>query len=438
MSPDDLKNTINAGLQGIFATASWPTYDGKTLHRDSFLTASEATKCPMQLYFDKTTAQGAIMMVADPPPNMCTGVQLRGHVIEDAIVNALMYALPERYKLVLCGSEQRSFYSTELDLSGTPDGGILDTETGRLTVLEFKSFDPRSNISEARPAHVIQLQQNAGLIRHCWNGLRSPIWFREVADVGFVIYVNANDLSDVRVFRVLTTPGTTKLVLEINAAKAAKLFDAIEAGSHDGLEATGVNTGDCKWCSHQDKCPAKNFKPPQTQLFQTFSSLMNTAPVLRGNKPTTIVIDEPARVNAKQAASLARQMDKAKLMQQMLQSLAATPMPIPAPAPVEDTETKLVDRYVAIVAGLKDQECEKDDWRRRILDFAKETGATELFGTTAKLAIDTVAGRESFDYKGFLKVHPFPENELTPFRKKGAESVRVTIHEDEPKKEPNK
>lgn len=408
-SPKLLFATIKTGLINTYLTKGWPTYDGKTLHRASFLSASEAMNCDMRLYFDKVddqepepvvVAPGSIPMEIDPSQNQ--GIFVRGHAVEGAIVDALhwMFDDPDKVQIVLTGSDQRSFYSMELMLSGTPDGGLVyrgdGVVPGLLYGVEIKSFDPRSNIIGAKPNHVVQLQQNVGLIRETG-------WHSRVADTGFLIYVNAADYFDLRIYPVDTSVTTVDNVIVRNTAKAHSIFAAIDAKDPMSLPATGVNTGECKFCPHASICPAR--QKGQSSLPPAAAAA--GAAMFGGKAGGQAAITGPGA-----ARKAAQGLNSGNVLSQQ-----------PVAKVVITDDAQLVDDYMAVLAQIKELEEEQAEIKAAIL----ATEQAELLGTKGVITVTTVKGRESFDSKSFLADNPFPEEKLSPYRKVGEASTRLDV-----------
>ena len=96
-------------------------------------------------------------------------------MIENNVAVPAVHAiLPPGAELLYAGAEQETLKKGRL--SATPDGlvinaaknaleqlGIRNNKTGQF-VTEFKSFDPRANIKEAKAVHIGQVQVQMGLI----------------------------------------------------------------------------------------------------------------------------------------------------------------------------------------------------------------------------------------------------------------------------------
>ena len=184
-----LKNIIRVAVL-TQDSKKWPTYDGKSLTRWKYLTASEATRCVRELAFNKTV-EAVTVPVPDFWDNMSDdefqqrlnnmrdddvrGIFERGNTIEDWIVRRLLEVQGPNEEYLFLGDQQRSFYSDKYRISGTPDGLYLDYDAMEYRTLEFKSS--QNPISSAKDAHISQVQINASLI----YGLRDEI--SEIYDV---------------------------------------------------------------------------------------------------------------------------------------------------------------------------------------------------------------------------------------------------------------
>lgn len=261
----DMKQTLQIGLTDYFLTKSWPTYDGKTLDRNGFVTASEAMRCDRRLYFQKTHS-----VPVEPGIGGSTGIFIRGHMVEAALVDALIAGLPEDWEVHDAADLQVSYYSEELAMSGTPDGYLLHKPSGLVHPIEIKSTHPNKNLesmTDATPAHKLQLRINAFLMADCWlrEPQHVPAGFKNFAHIGFVIYADCNDMHRLRVFEVpiFTRPEYLQADwpsdLQAAAQKAQNIMYMIEEGApEDSFQASGILTGECKYCDFANSCKARN------------------------------------------------------------------------------------------------------------------------------------------------------------------------------------
>jgi hypothetical protein len=213
---------------------TWPTYDGMVLDRSDFLTSSQVASCLRQSFFEKNAAQF--------PHEGFTGngYTERGHAIEAWLVGKLQYLQTAGYRFFFTGEHQRSFYDPEIGLSGTPDG-VMQFPNGKRILLEFKSFDPRSNTTYfPKRKHIWQTVQNMYLINKCLK------WDIKEA---ILLYINASDVFDTHEFVV---EYDEKIIAEC-MARAGMLW---EATSPEQLDPEGILTGDCEYCAAFRHCSA--------------------------------------------------------------------------------------------------------------------------------------------------------------------------------------
>ncbi len=224
-------------LEQAFADAppdSWPTYDGMELDRSEFLTSSQVATCLRQSYFEKH---------ADQFPHegfRGNGYTERGHAIEAWLVSKLLLLTGRGFKFYFIGEMQRSFYDPILGLSGTPDG-VIEFPNGQRVLLEFKSFDPRSNTNNfPRRKHVLQTQQNMFLVNQCLG------W--DISEA-IIFYINASDVFDCYEFPI----AYDEKEVELCKQRALLLW---EADGPEDLEPEGILTGDCEYCPAFRHCSA--------------------------------------------------------------------------------------------------------------------------------------------------------------------------------------
>jgi hypothetical protein len=177
------------------------------------------------------------------------GAAKRGDIIENYFaVPAVKAILPEGAQLLFAGDVQETLKKGRL--SATPDGlavGLardalkelgIDDLLGDELVIEFKSFDPRANITSAKPIHVGQVQVQLGLLHELSN--HRP-------EYGVIIYMNASFLTDIRVFVVKRDP-------EIYAAAVARSKQVFRNDDPKDLPAEGKLSGDCSLCEFTQEC----------------------------------------------------------------------------------------------------------------------------------------------------------------------------------------
>ena len=207
---------------------SWPTYDGKELPREEYLTASEVGSCLRKSYFDKKN-QAAFFS---------NGYAERGHAIEHFWADKLRLT---KHEIHFMYPHQVSFYDPELGLSATPDG-LLRLPSGEWVLFDFKSVDPRTNKSKLpKKKHVYQVTQGMFLVNAClpdYDIRRAFIW-----------YIDASDIWDIVECEI---PYSEEMVEEV-INRALTLWNADDA---DELPAEGILNGDCDYCPHHSRCSA--------------------------------------------------------------------------------------------------------------------------------------------------------------------------------------
>lgn len=157
MKPPKMQKIIARGVEAT--VKSWPTYLGEQLNRNDYVTASEVGSCLRKAYLTKTVPMKAGLDQ--------WGYAERGHAVEAWVVEKLRLGLSvgsEGYAFDYLGDDQVSFHYNYQ--SGTPDG--LVTLGDDVMVLDIKSIDPRTNRKYLpKRSHVMQVHQNAYLIREC-------------------------------------------------------------------------------------------------------------------------------------------------------------------------------------------------------------------------------------------------------------------------------
>jgi hypothetical protein len=216
-------------------------------NRDLSLGASEVFACMRKAFFKKFGYEPDDGYEAD------WGAAKRGDIIENYFaVPAVNAVLEGDAELIYAGEEQETLKVGRL--SATPDGLVINADRDALSslpngeavmdmlsdcfVTEFKSFDPRSNIKEAKPLHVGQVQVQLGLIHELTE-------YRP--EYGLVIYFNASFFSDIRIFVVKRDPA-----IYANAVKRSKIVYATKEPKE--LMAEGKISGDCTYCEFTQEC----------------------------------------------------------------------------------------------------------------------------------------------------------------------------------------
>ena len=226
----------------------WPTYDGYYLNRAHFVTASQVGNCERWTWFDKQRSQNderALIPVTDLdvlPAGVTPdgwGYFSRGHNVERWIVDMLLSSDSDWHYWGL-GADQVSYYDGYQ--SGTPDGFASNRarrRKGAPTLLEFKSYDPRSNTYKfPRTSHKMQVQQNIHVASECLD---------VEIEQAVIYYGDASDYSSCKEF---TIERDDKIIQELSA-KSTKIMMARRA---DDMEPEGLYTGQCSLCPFGSQC----------------------------------------------------------------------------------------------------------------------------------------------------------------------------------------
>lgn len=211
--------------------------------RNASVGASEAFACIRKVYFKK------FQYDVDDGHEQDWGAAKRGDIIENFFaVPATKAILPEGAELLYAGDEQETLRKGRL--SATPDGLAVDLDPDALSqlgiddilsdcvVIEYKSFDPRADIKQAKEIHAGQTQVQMGLIHELTE-------FRP--EYAVIVYFNASWLSDIRPFVVKRDPKIYEA-----AKQRAKMVYACEDPAD--LMAEGKISGECHLCEYTQEC----------------------------------------------------------------------------------------------------------------------------------------------------------------------------------------
>jgi hypothetical protein len=138
------------------------------------------------------------------------------------------------FELLHAGDEQITLVHGRL--SATPDG-VLSLPDGSHVGLEFKSIDPRSNLTKPKAAHVQQANVQMGL----WHATG-----RYQIDTTYLIYINASDYEDVKVFEV----SFDDEMFTRQTERADEIFEMHPSR----LPAEGAYDGECRYCAYTQEC----------------------------------------------------------------------------------------------------------------------------------------------------------------------------------------
>lgn len=235
---------INRGIDSMEAT-QWPTVAGGILDRSKYVTASEIGQCARKVKFDKQA-----LVESGYVPEAGTkysskddwGFFARGHNVEAWVVDMLHAGwdggkTTKDYKVLFTGADQVSF--TDEFQSGTPDGVLVGEKD--LYILEFKSFDPRSNVSRfPKLEHRDQVMQNLDLVSDYFN--LSPAG-------GVLLYINASDYK--RRLPFMIEPDYAHM--ERLQVRAKWIMET----AVEDLEPEGMfKSKGCTYCAHTAVCSA--------------------------------------------------------------------------------------------------------------------------------------------------------------------------------------
>ncbi len=213
--------------------------------RNESVGASEAFDCIRKTHFKKFPED----YEPDDDHVQDWGAAKRGDIIENHFaVPATVASLPEGSELIYAGEDQDTLRKGRL--SATPDGLAIDLPKDALAqlgiddiesdcvVIEYKSFDPRANVTQAKEIHAGQTQVQMGLIHELTE-------YRP--EYAVVIYFNASWLSDIRPYVVKRDPK----IYEAAKSRAKQVF-AVEKASD--LMAEGKISGACSLCEFTMEC----------------------------------------------------------------------------------------------------------------------------------------------------------------------------------------
>lgn len=254
----------------------WPAYDGTTLDRNAYITASEATKCIRQLSFEKHEGIATVeipdfwetMSDEDFKAHLLNmgnddkrGIFERGNYMESWIVERLQSMDQEGEDTLFLGDDQRSFYTNKKKVSGTPDGVYVNHEARTWRALEFKST--QNEIVEPRSNHVTQAQFNGGLIDHLnQQGFLDEFMGFEFSAYRWagcnLMYVGTDNWLDIQEFKQQPDGGQA---FSDAAAKARQLWykdpvsKTVKMRQPEELPPEGLQSwSGCMFCSKRAAC----------------------------------------------------------------------------------------------------------------------------------------------------------------------------------------
>jgi CRISPR/Cas system-associated exonuclease Cas4 (RecB family) len=211
--------------------------------RSKTIGASEAFQCMRSNFYKKHN------YTPDSTYEESYGATTRGNILEaNYVVPALRAHLPKDCTILWAGDDQITLSKGRL--SATPDGLVTGLPRDALTkydiadilgdeiLIEIKSFDSRLDLTEPKPVHVGQVQQQMGLVHETTN--HRP-------EYAVILYVNASWLDDIRVFVIKRDPA----VYEAAKRRADMIYAATDPKE---LPAEGRLIGGCAYCQFAVQC----------------------------------------------------------------------------------------------------------------------------------------------------------------------------------------
>ena len=221
----------------------------KTWQHDRMQTvgASEVGQCARKTFWIKNEHdKGYAGVDRDPEYKDTWGARMRGTVFEDSFWEP---ALRARFggRLLYAGRDQKTFFSSFL--SATPDGMIVDLTPEEkaaigtkadCVMVECKTADPRTNLTDAKPENVYQTHVQMGLIRELTAF--SPTH-------SILSYTDASFWSDVKEFVI----AFDQSIYDAAKERALLLMTATDAAE---LKPEGWIAGgsECNYCPFTKAC----------------------------------------------------------------------------------------------------------------------------------------------------------------------------------------
>lgn len=222
--------------------------------RQSTMGASEAFSCLRQTWFKKNLEKtvdkdGNPKYPKDEGAKSSWGAAERGNLIEEHwVVPVLRSQLPPKVILDFEGDNQTTFvYGLN---SATPDGlyagltrdalskyGIPDIESD-CVLIEIKSIDPRTNLTEEKTIHHGQAQVQMGIIN-------SMTEYKPKYCV--ILYIDASFLDEIKVFIVKYDPNVFKAARN----RAKRVFEIKDPAL---IPAEGKISDGCSYCEFKASC----------------------------------------------------------------------------------------------------------------------------------------------------------------------------------------
>lgn len=215
-----------------FAAASAKTWQHD---RSQTVGASEVGQCARRVFFLKNEDDVVYGARRNEDHEDGWGAKVRGTIYENHWWEpALRAAYGD--SLLYAGADQRTFVSGYL--SATPDGLLL--KEPEPVLLECKTADPRTNLAEAKPEHVYQVQVQMGLVRELTN--HRPV-------KGIISYTDTSFWNEIKEFEVEFDPA-------VFAQAKARAAAIMTARGPDELKPEGYIAGgrECDLCPFSGAC----------------------------------------------------------------------------------------------------------------------------------------------------------------------------------------
>lgn len=370
MSLSDLAKTV-AGMfdagRAALSKKTFRTTDNTDLDRTKHLTASEATKCLRSLAFAKSDDWFTDDELSGTGPVVdWSGVAQRGDAVESYVIDALFAAeLP----VYLAGRECQ--LSLTADHTAATLDGVVNVDDV-LYPIEIKSVDPRRALYDApRADHEMQCRFGYNLLlanrRRLVNQEVMPDL--PVGLASLLIYVNANDFNERRVFAIEHTEKTVAETRATITQKAAALFAEDGVADPASLPPEGVANHGCTFCQYKTACN---------------------------------------EIGGAKAASR----DVAKKL-------------FSRPNAKSDDVSKALRSYVAKKAEMKRIEAELDALSKTIKDHVLATGEETIVRGNITATLTSVAGRRTLDARAVEAI--IGKTAMEDCYKIGAPSMRLTV-----------
>ena len=199
--------------------------------------ASEIGQCARKIFCTKFEDDPDLAVPRDPDAHDSWGARERGNLIEKHLLVPAMRAKYSHLAMFM-GEEQQTFFDGYL--SATPD--CLLRTNGNYLLVEFKTIDPRVQLTEAKPEHVYQAQMQLGII-HALG--------QYACDTAIISYTDASFLSETKEFEIKFDP-------DYYAAAQKRAHGILTAESMRDVAPEGWIAGgqECKYCPFSVACGA--------------------------------------------------------------------------------------------------------------------------------------------------------------------------------------